>query len=57
MGTKVDDRHAMPLSWNCHNDQHSMGWPAFAKKYLPGDGMEVCEAYWKSWKGDKGVLA
>ncbi len=58
IGTKSDDRIAMPLSEQCHiHTQHVIGWPRFAKLYLNGaDPRDMCLAYWKAWPGDKGEL-
>ncbi len=57
--TKVADRWAIPLSWNCHLLQHNKGWPWFDFNILNmgGAGATMAEAYWRAWKGDKGELA
>lgn len=59
IGTKSDDRIAMPLSEGCHiHTQHRIGWSSFAKQFLNGaDPREMCLSYWKAWPGDKGELA
>ena len=58
MGTKAADRWAIPLSEGCHiRTQHRIGWQSFAKQFLRADPVEMAEAYWRSWKGDKGELA
>jgi len=59
MGTKSDDRWAIPLSEYCHlNTQHQIGWTSFSSKFLGGwDPLAMAEAYWRSWDGDKGELA
>lgn len=58
MGTKADDHLCIPLSEGCHiRTQHRIGWPAFAKQFLPGPVEQVREAYWRQWTGDKGELA
>lgn len=57
VGTKSDDRIAMPLSVICHRMQHDMGWRSFAKRFLGGaDPRAMCLAYWRKWPGDKGEL-
>jgi hypothetical protein len=52
MGTKVSDRHAIPLSWNCHGRQHLAGWHTFEREYLGGaDAVQMAAAYWAQWPG------
>lgn len=58
MGSKSADHLCIPLSKGCHIDtQHRIGWPAFAKQFLPGTVEQTREAYWRQWTGDKGELA
>jgi hypothetical protein len=51
MGTKVADRHAIPLcDWH-HHDQHVRGWRTFEVKLPGNDAVKLAEAYWRSWPG------
>lgn len=50
MGTKSSDTVGMPLTSNCHRLQHTIGWPAFARSFLPSpDPRVVCDAYWRQY--------
>ena len=49
MGTKVSDRFAIPLSWLCHDLQHSKGWPWFESNILRADAVAMSQAYWELW--------
>lgn len=50
-GTKVADRHSLPLLDSCHKRQHTVGWPAF-EKTLPGaDAVMLSAVYWTEWPG------
>lgn len=51
MGTKVADRFCIPLSDNCHNRQHRIGWRTFETE-LPGkDAVKLSNEYWRAWPG------
>lgn len=51
VGTKVSDRHCIPLcDWH-HHDQHLRGWPQCEAK-LPGkDAVKLAAEYWRAWPG------
>jgi hypothetical protein len=52
MGTKVADSNCIPLSDNCHQLQHRIGWRTFETTYLPGkDAVKLSEEYWRAWPG------
>lgn len=51
MATKCRDSAAIPLSENCHRLQHSLGWQTFTRLCLPGDPLDMADAYWKAWPG------
>lgn len=52
MGTKVADRHCIPLSDQCHKTQHAIGWRSFQTIYLKGrDAVAMAAEYWKAWPG------
>lgn len=48
-GTKVADRHCIPLCDRCHQAQHRDGWPAFEKTLVCGDAVALAEAFWDRW--------
>jgi hypothetical protein len=51
-GTKVADRHAIPLSENCHRLQHNLGWRTFASRFLAGrEPIALADSYWFLWPG------
>ena len=50
MGTKVADRHAIPLSNDCHRLQHSIGWRTYEQR-LCSDAVKLAEEYWRRWPG------
>ena len=53
MGTKVSDRHCIPLCDSCHAEQHWVGWATFEKD-LPGklpDAVALACIYWTEWPG------
>jgi hypothetical protein len=53
MGTKVADRHCIPLCDTHHTIQHRAGWRTFEKN-LPGrDAVRLAETYWRAWPGRK----
>ena len=40
-GTKVADRHCIPLTVACHDLQHAKGWR--------GDAVKLAAEYWNAW--------
>lgn len=52
MGTKVSDRHAIPLCEGHHARQHSRGWMTFERECLGGkSAVAMAKAYWLKWPG------
>lgn len=51
IGTKVADRHCIPLCDECHRRQHRMGWPAFEKGLRYADAVVLAGVYWQEWPG------
>jgi hypothetical protein len=53
IGTKVADRHAIPLCSLHHRLQHDKGWGTFEAKYLGISGFAcvAASAFWKAWPG------
>lgn len=53
VGTKVSDRHAIPLCSFHHRLQHDCGWRTFETKLLGGVGTALiaAETFWKAWPG------
>ena len=53
MGTKVADRHAIPLCSAHHRLQHANGWPWFdiMTLRLAGAGEVAAAKYWRAWPG------
>lgn len=50
MGTKVADRHAIPLCCGHHRLQHRIGWRSFEGRYMFG-AVGIAEQYWAKWPG------
>lgn len=50
MGTKVADRHTVPLCTWHHAEQHRIGWAAFQLRY-GFFAKEVAEFLWSRWPG------
>ena len=50
MGTKVADRHAIPLCSGHHRAQHVMGWRSFEEAYFFG-AVGVAASFWGRWPG------
>lgn len=50
MGTKVADRHAIPLCSRHHREQHNMGWAWFQEMFV-FDAVNVAAQYWAKWPG------
>ncbi len=50
VGTKVADRHAIPLCAAHHRDQHRIGWAAFEGLYRI-NALSMADAYWRAWPG------
>ena len=51
MGTKVADRHCIPLCNGCHTRQHQVGWRTFEKTLPLGDAATLAGVYWTEWPG------
>lgn len=52
MGTKVSDRHAIPLCAAHHARQHTRGWKTFEAECLGGkSAVAMADAYWNAWPG------
>lgn len=53
MGTKVHDKHAVPMCDDHHASQHSWGWKTFERNFgmQEGDTLLSAEAYWRAWPG------
>lgn len=50
VGTKVADRHAIPLCTGHHRAQHTRGWRTFEfAKCI--DAKALAEIYWRAWPG------
>lgn len=50
MGTKVADRHAIPLCTYHHAQQHSIGWRSFEEWYC-FNAPAIAAQFWKAWPG------
>lgn len=52
MGSKVADRHCIPLCDGHHRRQHSRGWATFERECLNGkSAVALAAAYWEAWPG------
>jgi len=52
MGTKVADKHAIPLCEGHHRRQHTRGWQTFEGECLGGkSAVAMADAYWRAWPG------
>lgn len=52
MGTKVADRHCIPLCDGHHKRQHARGWATFERECLGGKpAVALADAYWRAWPG------
>jgi len=52
MGTKVSDRHCIPLCAGHHTRQHTRGWATFERECLGGKpAVALAAAYWQAWPG------
>jgi hypothetical protein len=53
IGTKVHDKHCIPLCSEHHRVQHAWGWDTFEGNFGmgPGDAAQAAEAYWNAWPG------
>ncbi|WP_267386508.1 hypothetical protein [Sphingomonas sp. GC_Shp_3] len=49
VGTKVADRHCVPLCAACHKRQHNVGWMAFEKALPMADAVALSSVYWIEW--------
>jgi hypothetical protein len=50
VGTKVTDRHAIPMCDGAHGEQHRIGWPAFQVQYGI-EAVSAAEEFWQAWPG------
>lgn len=50
IGTKVADRHAIPMCDGHHGEQHRIGWTSFEARYRL-DAVSVAAAFWRLWPG------
>lgn len=50
IGTKVADRHAIPLCSAHHREQHTKGWRTFEIRY-GFNAVDVAGDYWSLWPG------
>lgn len=52
VGTKVADRHCIPLCSDHHARQHKRGWKTFEAECLGGkSAVALAAAYWSAWPG------
>lgn len=51
VGTKVADRHCIPLSDLCHKLQHQKGWRWFERNILRESAVTMAGDYWHLWPG------
>lgn len=51
IGTKVADRHAVPLCTFHHAEQHRIGWGAFERKYEGFAAAVTADFLWRHWPG------
>lgn len=50
MGTKVSDRHCIPLCSEHHRCQHNWGWLTFETNFKI-NALSASIAYWQAWPG------
>jgi hypothetical protein len=50
MGTKVHDRHAIPMCDDHHGAQHTWGWTSFEANFRI-NALSASAAYWQAWPG------
>lgn len=50
MGTKVHDKHCIPLCSDHHAAQHSWGWQTFEGNFKI-NALIAAAAYWHAWPG------
>ena len=50
MGTKVSDKHAVPLCSRHHHQQHSIGWQSFERMHNI-TALSAAVVYWNAWPG------
>ena len=50
VGTKVADKHAIPMCGVHHAEQHSLGWNTFEGKYR-FNAADFARQFWKAWPG------
>jgi hypothetical protein len=51
MGTKVADRHVVPLCAFHHAEQHRIGWKSFEAKYSGLNALTTADFLWRHWPG------
>jgi len=51
MGTKVADRHGIPLCDECHRRQHRIGWKTFEIGLPLQSAPALSDTYWAEWPG------
>lgn len=50
VGSKVEDKNAIPLCSDHHRSQHAVGWPTFEGNFK-FNGLIAAQAYWHAWPG------
>jgi hypothetical protein len=50
MGTKVNDRHAIPMCDDHHEAQHRWGWQTFEANFKI-NALADAAVYWAAWPG------
>lgn len=51
IGSKVADKHCIPLCDSCHKEQHQVGWLTFEKRLPLADAIALACVYWTEWPG------
>ena len=51
MGSKVADRHSLPLSRGCHAGQHRVGWLTFERTLPMSSAVALSFMFWEEWPG------
>lgn len=50
IGTKVNDRHCVPMCDGHHANQHNWGWKSFEANFRI-DALMAANAYYRAWPG------
>lgn len=50
LGTKVADKHSLPMCDGHHAEQHRIGWRPFERKYKL-DAVVMASLFWRHWPG------